>query len=76
MKWEDRIAVDPNVLVGKPIIRGTRIAVEFLVELFAEGWSQDQILQNYPQLVQDDIQAALYYAADVMKQERVFRLAV
>ena len=76
MKWEDRIAVDPNVLVGKPIIRGTRIAVEFLVELLAEGWSQDQILQNYPQLVQDDIQAALYYAADVMKQERVFRLAV
>ena len=55
MTWVKRIAFDPDVLVGKPIIRGIRVAVESFVELLAEGWSQDQILQNYPQLTQDDI---------------------
>ena len=76
MNWEDRISVDPNVLVGKPIIKGTRIAVEFLVELLAEGWTYDEILKNYPQLTADDVQAALHYAAEVMKQERVYKTPV
>lgn len=76
MGWEDRITVDPAVLVGKPIIRGTRIAVEFLLGLLAEGWTMEQILTNYPQLTTDDIQAALHYAADVLKHERVFPLSV
>jgi len=71
MDWKDRIAVDPHVLVGKPVITGTRIAVEFLMELLAEGWTHDQILKNYPQLTGDDIQAALHYAAETLKQERV-----
>jgi uncharacterized protein (DUF433 family) len=74
MSWQERIVVDPAVLVGKPVIRGTRIAVEFLLELLAEGWSHEQILQNYPQLAGEDIQAALYYAADALKQEQVFPL--
>ena len=76
MKWEDRITVDPKVLVGKPIIKGTRLAVEFIVELLAEGWTQEQVLKNYPQLTAEDIQAALHYAAEVMKQERVYPLSV
>ena len=74
MDWKDRILVDPKVLVGKPIIRGTRIAVEFLLELLAEGWSHEEVLRNYPQLTQDDIQAALHYATDVLKQERIYPL--
>lgn len=57
MDWEDRISVDPKVLVGKPVIKGTRIAVEFLMELLAEGWSHEQILKSYPHLTADDIQA-------------------
>ena len=60
MKWQVRITVHPSVLVGKPIIRGTRIAVEFIVELLAEGWTHEQIVGNYPQLTEDDIHATLY----------------
>ena len=59
MNWRDRITVDPKVLVGKPVIKGTRIAVEFLMELLAEGWTHEQILKNYPHLTSDDIQAAI-----------------
>jgi uncharacterized protein (DUF433 family) len=64
------------VLTGKPVIKGTRMAVEFLVELLAEGWTHEQILTNYPHLAEEDIQAALYYAVEVLKQEHVYPLPV
>ncbi len=76
MSWQDHIVLDPAILVGKPVIKGTRIAVEFLIELLAEKWTQEQILSNYPQLTEDDIQAALHYAAQTLKQERVYPVAV
>jgi uncharacterized protein (DUF433 family) len=76
MGWEDRISVDPKVLVGKPVIKGTRIAVEFLMELMANGWTHEQILVNYPHLTEDDIQAALHYATEAVKQEHVYPLPV
>ncbi len=76
MPWQDRIVVDPAILTGKPVIKGTRIAVEFILELLAEGWSHEQVEQNYPSLTDDDIQAALHYAADALKRERVYPLAV
>jgi uncharacterized protein (DUF433 family) len=69
MDWQDRITVDPKVLVGKPVIRGTRLAVAFLMELLAEGWTQEQILQNYPQLTAEDIQTVLHYAAEALKED-------
>lgn len=62
--WQDRIVIDPSVLIGKPVIRGTRLAVEFLLDLLAESWTHEQILQNYPQLTEDDIHAALHYAVE------------
>jgi len=68
----DRIAIDPKILVGKPVIRGTRIAVEFVIDLLAEGWSTQQILSNYPHLTPEDITACLRYAGWLMKQERVY----
>jgi len=74
--WRERIVVDPAILVGKPVIKGTRLAVEFLLDLMAEGWPAEQILRNYPQLTTDDLQAALHYAAESLKRERVFPLAV
>lgn len=74
--WQDRIVIDPAILVGKPVIKGTRLAVEFLLDLLAEGWTHEQVLKNYPQLTQDDIRAALHYAAEALKRERVFPLAV
>ena len=74
MNWQERIIVDPSVLVGKPIVRGTRIAIEFIVELLAEGWTHEQIISNYPQLAEDDIQAALHYASETMTREKVYPL--
>lgn len=74
--WEERIVVDPRILVGKPVVRGTRIAVELLIELLAEGWTYEQILANYPQLTADDIAAALHYAHEVLQQQRVYPLPV
>jgi uncharacterized protein (DUF433 family) len=76
MNWQDRITADPAVLVGKPVIKGTRLAVEFVVELLAEGWSHDEILRNYPQLKHEDVLAALQYAAAALKQEHVYPLPV
>jgi len=76
MNWHDRINIYPKVLVGKPVIKGTRISVEFLMDLLANGWSSEQILKNYPQLATEDIQAALHYAAEAVKQEHVYPLPV
>ena len=71
--WRNRITVDSNILVGKPIIKGTRIAVEFILELLANGWTVENILRNYPQLKREDVTAALKYAAEVLKEEKVIR---
>ena len=72
MKWQDRILIDPKVLVGKPIIRGTRIAVEFVIDLLGRGWTVEQVLDDYEHLTAEDIQACLAYASDVLKAERVY----
>jgi uncharacterized protein (DUF433 family) len=72
--WEDRIALDPRILAGKPVIRGTRLAVEFIIELLAEGWSYEDILQNYPQLTREDILASLRWASEILHAERVYPL--
>jgi uncharacterized protein (DUF433 family) len=63
-----RIVVDPNICFGKPTIRGTRIWVALIVEFLAEGWSHQQILAEYPSLEEDDIRAALAYAAEVSRE--------
>lgn len=76
MDWHDRITADPAVLVGKPIIKGSRLAVELILELLANGWTQQQILDNYPGLSADDLFACLAYAKDIVHDERVFPLAV
>jgi uncharacterized protein (DUF433 family) len=68
----DRIVVDPAVLCGKPVVRGTRLAVEFIVGLMAQGWSVEQVLDNYPGLTREDVQACLEYAREVLQSEQVF----
>ena len=72
MNWQERIALDPKVLVGKPIIKGTRISVEFVIDLLARGWTSAQILEEYDHLTPDDIQACLAYASEMLKTERVY----
>jgi len=61
--WRSRITIDPKVLSGKPVIRGTRMSVEFILDLLANGWTIEEILENYPQLKKEDVIAALKYAA-------------
>ena len=63
MPWSARIVVDPEILAGKPVIRGTRLAVEFILELLAAGQTEQQLLTNYPGLTHDDILACLSYAS-------------
>lgn len=63
MPWSARIVVDPEILAGKPVIRGTRLAVEFILELLAAGQSEQQLLTNYPGLTHEDILACLSYAS-------------
>ena len=68
MNWEQRIEINPEVLVGKPVIRGTRLAVEFIVELLANNWSEQQIFENYPGITHEDISACTTLADDVQQQ--------
>ena len=74
MNWQERITVDPKILVGKPIIKGTRISVQFIIDLLARGWSFEQILHEYDHLQREDLQACLAYASDVLKSEQVYLL--
>lgn len=55
--WGDHIASDPKILAGKPVVRGTRLSVDFLLGLFAAGWTQEQVLENYPQLTAEALRA-------------------
>lgn len=71
LDWRERITLDPAVLTGKPVIRGTRISVELVVGLLAQGWSTEQVLRQYDHLTSDDIRACLSYASDVMRSEIV-----
>ena len=76
MNKQDRIAIDPQVLVGKPVVKGTRLAVEFVIDLLAQGWTEKDILRNYPSLSNEDIQACLRYASTVLKSEKVYTYTV
>ena len=74
--YKERIIIDPGILVGKPIIKGTRLAVEFIIDLLANGWTKDEILRNYPGLTQEDIQSCLAYASQLLHEEKVYSLLV
>ena len=63
MTWEERIELNPAVLAGKPIVRGTRISVELVIERLAEGWDEQTLLDQYPSLTHADIRACLRYAS-------------
>jgi uncharacterized protein (DUF433 family) len=74
--WQARISVDPEIMVGKPVIKGTRIPVELIVRMLGQGISEEEILVNYPRLQPEDIRAALKYAASVLAREDVFPTAM
>jgi uncharacterized protein (DUF433 family) len=74
MDWRQRIELKPEVLAGKPVVKGTRLAVEFIVDLLAQGWTEDAILENYPTLAREDIRACLQYASATLRAEKVYPL--
>lgn len=67
-----RIVLDAAVLAGKPVIRGTRLSVDFIIGLMADGWSEADILRDYPGLSHEDVAACLAYARDVLRSEEVY----
>lgn len=71
-----RIVVDPKVMVGKPVIRGTRVPVEHVLTLLAQGLTVEEVLKDYPHLTREDIAAALLYAAKVTGREEVYPVTV
>jgi uncharacterized protein (DUF433 family) len=72
MPVPERIIVDPEILAGKPVVRGTRLAVEFILELLAAGQSENEVLANYPGLTREDILACLSYASYLAHEYRAF----
>lgn len=74
MDWRKRISVDANVLVGKPVIAGTRISVELVIDLLARGYTTAQIIEQYDHITPEDIQACLAYAGEILRSEKVYAL--
>lgn len=72
MTWREYIHSDPEILGGKPVVKGTRLTVDFLLGLFAEGWSQDEVLSNYTQLNPQSLRAVFAYAAETLHDETYF----
>jgi uncharacterized protein (DUF433 family) len=69
MNWKERIVVDPDILVGKPVIKGTRLSVDFLLRLLAQGWTDQQLFESYPQLKPDDLQALFAFVQECLADE-------
>lgn len=74
MDWKEYISTDPDVLGGKPVVRGTRLAVDFILGLFAAGWTESQVLENYPELTKESIKAVFAYAAETLGDTSLFPL--
>ena len=75
INWKKYIHSNRDVLVGKPVVKGTRLSVEFLLSLLAKGWSEKQILKSYPRLTTDSLQAVFAFAAECMREEALFSIS-
>jgi uncharacterized protein (DUF433 family) len=75
MNWQDYITADPEVLVGKPIIKGTRLAVDFILGLIAQGWSEEDMVRSY-RLTKEQVRACAAYAQARLGEEQVFAVSV
>ncbi len=69
MHWTDHIVADPAILAGKPVVRGTRLAVEFILDLLAQGWTREALRASYPQLTDEALQAVFAFAADALHDQ-------
>ena len=73
MDYRKRIQVSPEVMVGKPVIAGTRIPVEIIIKKLADNIDAEEILRDYPKLTREDIKAALFYASDLLENEKIYK---
>jgi len=71
-----RITIDPKIMVGKPTIRGLRITVDQILKALAAGINTDELLEDYPELEKEDIEAALLYAAELVEEEKIYKIGV
>ena len=74
MDWHERITIDAAVLGGKPVVRGTRLAVELIINLLGQGWSLERLVEEYPGLTVEDVRACLRYASEILRSETVYAL--
>lgn len=69
MNWRDHIVSDPEILIGKPVVKGTRLSVELVLDRLADGWTAEDLHQSYPRLTPEALQAVFAFAAEVLKDE-------
>ena len=72
MNWHEHIHADPKILAGKPVIKGTRLSVDFVLRLLASGWTSEQILANYPRLTPETLQACFSFAVECLEAESFY----
>jgi len=75
MGWENYIVSDKDILLGKPVIKGTRISIELILELFSQGWTEKMVFESYPQLKQEHLNAVFSYLKDCIEHELFFPLS-
>lgn len=75
INWREYIHSDPEVLLGKPVVKGTRLSVEFILGLFASGWTGQQVLENYPTLTTQNLRAVFAFATDCMREESLYAIS-
>ncbi len=74
MDWQKFIHSDPEILLGKPVVKGTRLAVDFILGLFAAGWTREQVLENYPVVTEDALCAVFAFTAECMREEALYNV--
>ncbi len=72
LDWRQYIHSDPEILLGKPVVKGTRLSVEFILGLFAAGWTEEQVLENYPTLAPESLRAVFAFATECMREEALY----
>lgn len=74
LEWRNFIHCDEKVLLGKPVVKGTRLSVDFVLGLFAEGWSKQQVLESYPTLTDDSLKAIFSFASETLQEESFYNI--
>lgn len=75
MNWQDHIISDKNILLGKPTIKGTRLSVEFIIDRLANGWTEQQLIDNYPRLTNEGLRAVFAYIFDCLQDGLMYPMS-